>query len=138
VKGDAPFTATTRCSKASAASRCQHDREQAVLQAVLAIDVGEAPRDDDADIVGQHSPYRGLARRAGAEIVAGDQDAGLSELRLVEHEIGILAAIVAPPRAHEQQRPVVRLELAHRLHRCDLVGVDVVLRSAGRRCRCGA
>src|ERR1700716_4284 len=107
--------------------RSQHDRQKAVLQAVLAIDIGEASRHDDADIIGQHSPYRSLARGARAEIVTGDQNAGLPELRLVEHEIGVLAAVVPPPRAHEQQRLVVRLELAHRLHRRDLVGVDVVL-----------
>src|SRR5262249_38105046 len=42
-------------------------------------------------------------------------------------EVGILAAVVAPARAHEQQHLVVGLEAAHRLHRRDLVGVDVVL-----------
>src|SRR6266508_844339 len=107
--------------------RPQHDREQSVLQAVLAIDVGKAPRHDDADVVRQHSPHRRLARRAGAEIVAGHQNPRLPELRLVEDEVRILAAVVAPARAHEQQRLVVRLEGAHRLHRRDLVGVDVVL-----------
>src|SRR5262249_59250156 len=55
------------------------------------------------------------------------ENAGVAELRLVEHEVGILAAVVAPARAHEQQRLVVGLEAAHRLHRRDLVGVDVVL-----------
>src|SRR5262249_32333523 len=63
----------------------------------------------------------------GAEIVAGHENAGVAELRLVEHEVGILAGVVAPARAHEQQRLVIGLEAAHRLHRRDLVGVDVVL-----------
>src|SRR5215472_9948945 len=108
-------------------ARFQHDREQPVLQAVLAIDVGKAPRDDDADVVRQHSPHRRFARGARTEIVAGHENAEVAELRLVEHEVRILAAVIAPARAHEQQRLVVGLEAPHGLHRRDLVGVDVVL-----------
>src|SRR6516164_3125259 len=108
-------------------ARFEHDREQPVLQAVLAINVGKASRDDDTDIIREHSPHRRLARGAGAEIVAGHENAGVAELRLVEHEVGILAAVIAPARAHEQQRFVVGLEAAHRLHRRDLIGIDVVL-----------
>src|SRR5215475_7784286 len=108
-------------------ARFEHDREQSVLQAVLAINVGKAPRDDDADVVRQHSPHRRFARGPGAEIVAGHENAGVAELRLVEHEVGILAAVITPARAHELLRLVVALEAAHRLHRRDLVGVDVVL-----------
>ena len=75
--------------------RRQHHREQAVLQAVLAVDVGKAARHDHADVVGEHPPHRRLARRAGAEIVAGHEDAGIAELRLVEHEVRVFAAVVA-------------------------------------------
>src|SRR5215472_6059088 len=107
-------------------ARFEHDREQPVLQAVLAIDVGKAFRHDDADVVREHSPYRRLARGASAEIVAGHENAGVAELRLVEHEVGVLAAVIASACAHEQQRLVVGLEASHRLHRRDLVGVDVV------------
>jgi len=43
------------------------------------------------------------------------------ELRLVQHEVRLLGA-----GAHEQELFVVGLEVAHRLHRRDLVGVEVV------------
>src|SRR5215204_1513050 len=72
VNGAAPFTATTRPAKLSASPGASGDGEQSVLQAVLAVDVGEALGDDDADAVCQHAPHGRLARRAGAEIVAGD------------------------------------------------------------------
>src|SRR5262245_38856704 len=45
-----------------------------------------------------------LARRAAAEIVAGDQDLGLAIGRLVEHEIGILAAVVTVTLLREEAR----------------------------------
>ena len=95
VNGAAPFTAITRCSNASASSGASTTGSKAVLQAVLAIDVGEALRHDHADVVGEHPPHRRLARGAGAEILPGHQDAGVAELRLVEHEVRILAAVVA-------------------------------------------
>ena len=104
----------------------EHDRQQAVLQAILAIDIGKALRDDDADIVRQHAPHRRFARGAGAEIVPGHQNAGGAELRLVEHEIRIFAAVLALARAVEQHRLVVLLEAARMQDRRDLVGIDVV------------
>ena len=52
----------------------QHDRQDAVLEAVVEEDVGEAGRDDAADAEVLQRPGRVLARRAAAEIVAGDQD----------------------------------------------------------------
>src|ERR1700730_4862243 len=42
--------------------RWQHDRQQSVLQAVLAKNVSKASGHDDAYVVCQHSPYRRLAR----------------------------------------------------------------------------
>src|SRR6202035_3093502 len=105
---------------------CQHDRQQAVLQAILAIDVGKALRHDDADVVGDHAPHRRLARRAGAEIMPGHQNAGVAELRLVEDEFRIFAAVVALAGAIKQRRLVIFLEAARMPHRRDLVGVHVV------------
>src|SRR6202023_1708987 len=84
--------------------RREHDREQPVLQAVLAIDVGKAARHDHPDVVGKHPPYRGLARGPRAEIMAGDENAGIAELRLVEAEAGGLPAVIPPRRAHETER----------------------------------
>src|SRR4029077_6104476 len=112
--------------------RRQHDRQQAVLQAILAIDVGKALGHDDADVVGDHAPHRGLARGAGAEIVPGHQNAGIAELRLVENEIRILAAIVALAGAIKQRRLLIFLEAARMPDRRDLVGIDVVFEK-----RCG-
>jgi hypothetical protein len=43
-----------------------------------------------------------LARRAAAEIVAGDQDFGFAVGGLVEHEIRVLAAVVAIALLGEQ------------------------------------
>ena len=71
----------------------QHDRQDAVLEAVVVEDVGEAGRDDAADAEIQQRPGRVLARRAAAEILAGDEDLGLAVGRLVQHEIRVLAAV---------------------------------------------
>src|SRR5206468_7001049 len=59
-----------------------------------------------------HRPHRGFARRAATEIAADDQDAGLAELRLVEHEIGIDAAIQIGLRAREQVQSRFRAQQA--------------------------
>ena len=69
-----------------------------------------------------------LAARAAAEVLAGQQDAGAGELRLVEHELGVglLTSIV-------QEAPVVEqvlaktdaVDLLQKLLGNDGVGVDV-------------
>ena len=81
----------------------QLDRQEAVLQAVLPVDVGEAARHDAADAGCEHRPHRALARGAAAEIAAGHQDAGRAELRLVENESPDPRCHRAPARAHEQE-----------------------------------
>src|SRR5438067_4372038 len=58
--------------------------------------------------------------------MAGHQNAGRAELRLIEHEVRILTAVGAQPRAREQHSLVIRLERPHRRDRRDLIGVDVV------------
>jgi hypothetical protein len=60
----------------------QGDRQNAVLEAVVVEDVGEAWCDDAADAEVEQRPGRVLARRAAAEILAGDQDRGLVVGRL--------------------------------------------------------
>ena len=54
----------------------QNDREQAVLERVAAEDVGEAGGDDGLEAVVLQRPHGVLARGAGAEVGAGDQDRG--------------------------------------------------------------
>ena len=55
-------------------SRRHGDRQDAVLEAVVVEDVGERGRDHAADAEIEQRPGRMLARRAAAEIVAGDED----------------------------------------------------------------
>ena len=54
--------------------RRHDDRQQPVLEAVAAEDVGEAGREDRADAPRRQRPRRVLARRAGPEVVADEQD----------------------------------------------------------------
>src|SRR5581483_11114580 len=72
-------------------------------------------------------PDSRLARAAAAEITAGHQERRLPELRPVEHEIGILGAVLATARPREQQLGIVRLQRPSRHDRGYLLGVDVVL-----------
>ena len=91
------------------------DRQDAVLEAVVVEDVGKAGRDDAADAEIEQRPRRVLARRAAAEIVAGDDDLGVAVGRLVEDEIGVLRAVVVVAHLREQRRaepgPLDRLEV---------------------------
>ena len=74
----------------------------------------------------EQRPGRVLARRAAAEIVAGDEDLGVAVGRLVEHEIRVLRAVVAVAHLGEQPLaeagPLDRLQI---LLRDDHVGVDI-------------
>ncbi len=72
-----------------------HDGQNAVLEAVVVEDVGEARGDHAADAEIEQRPGRVLARRTAAEIVARDEDLGLPIGRLVEHEIRVLRTVVA-------------------------------------------
>src|SRR6266446_592685 len=71
----------------------QHDRQNAVLEAVVVEDVGEGRRDNAAYAEIEQRPGRVLARRAAAEIRARDEDLRVSVCRLVEHKVGILGAV---------------------------------------------
>ncbi len=96
------------------------DRDQSVLGAVVAEDVGEAGGDHGLEAVVHDRPHRVLARRAGAEVRAGHQDGGPLVLLLVEHEV----AVVAPLR----EQPGAEAGALHPLEPVagdDLVGVDV-------------
>src|SRR5690606_37272323 len=73
-----------------------------------------------------------LARRAAAEIVAGDQDGGVAPCGLVEHEFRILRAVLIVARFGEQALaktgPLDGLEV---VLRDDHVGVDIDDRKGG-------
>src|SRR5579863_10019095 len=78
------------------------DRQHAVLKAVVVENIAERCRDHAGDAEIEKRPRRVLARGAAAEIVAGDQNLGLAIGRLVEHEIRVLAAVVAKALLGEQ------------------------------------
>ena len=78
------------------------DRQNAVLETVVVENVGERGRDHAADAEIEERPRRVLARGAAAEIVAGHQNLGLAVGRLVEDEVGILAAVVLIAKLREQ------------------------------------
>src|ERR1700733_12750617 len=78
------------------------DRQHAVLEAVIVEDVAKRGRDDAADAEIEQRPRRMLAARTAAEIVAGNQHLGVAVARLVEDEIGILAAVVVVALLREQ------------------------------------
>src|SRR6478672_2057185 len=69
------------------------DRRHAVLDGVGPEDVAEARRDDDAEAGVLEPPGGVLARRAAAEVAAGDQDLRTLKLGSVELETGILRPV---------------------------------------------
>ena len=70
---------------------------QALLAGVAAEDVGEAGGEDHLEAVVLQRPHGVLARGAGAEVGAGDEDAGPLVGLLVEDEVGL----ARPPRGEQ-------------------------------------
>jgi hypothetical protein len=100
----------------------KHDRQHAVLDQALAIHLGKTAGDDATHAMGGKRPNGSLARAAATEIGSSDKDRRAMKARPVEHEG--LVGINAPAR--KQRRLIVRLQGTQELHRCDLIGVDVV------------
>src|SRR5262249_31285477 len=106
--------------------RLDLDRQHAVLEAVVVEDVAERGRDHATDAEVHQRPRRVLARGAATEIVTGDQNFGLAIGRLVEHEVRVLAAVVAIALLREQARAKPRaLDGLEILLGNDHVGIDV-------------
>src|ERR1700733_1683880 len=102
------------------------DRQNTVLEAVIVEDVAERGRDDAADAEIEQRPRRMLAARAAAEIVAGNQHLGIAITRLVEDEIGVLAAVVLVTLLREQSLAKAgALDGLQILLGDDHVGVDI-------------
>src|ERR1700730_6927550 len=76
-------------------------RQEAVLQRVVAEDVGEGGRDHRLEAEVGKRPHRVLARAAASEVGPGDQDRGAFEARLVEHValVRLIAPVVKEPLA---------------------------------------
>ena len=71
----------------------QHDRQQAVLEAVVEEDVGVASaRSARESRTACERPRRVLARRAAAEVLAREQDRRALVARLVQHEVRVRPA----------------------------------------------
>ena len=82
---------------------------------------------DAADAEIEQRPGRVLARRAAAEIVAGDENLGVRVGGLVEHEVGIGRAVVVVAHLREQARAEPgALDRLQVLLGDDHVGVDIV------------
>src|SRR5690606_22829356 len=113
----------------------QNDRQQAVLEAVVVEDVGEARCDHGAETVFVQRPGRVLAGRTAAEVLAGQQHAGSLVAREVQHEVlvdrtlGIvlvrLADIQVGPFVEQVGAEAGALDRLEELLGNDLVGVDV-------------
>ena len=104
----------------------QHDREYAVLHAVIGEDVGERRSDHCPETKVRQGPDGVLARRAAAEILSRHKDAGPRVARFIEGKRRVLRTVLAAP-------PIVKQELAkagalnsfEELLGNDLVGVNV-------------
>src|SRR6202035_2220205 len=102
------------------------DRQNPVLEAIIVENVAERGRDHAADAEIEQRPWRVLAARAAAEIVAGNQGLGVAVGRLVEDEIRVLATVVLVALFREQ--PLAKagaLDGLQILLGDDHVGVDI-------------
>src|SRR5690606_33020182 len=111
-------------------------RQDAVLEAVVVENIGEGGRDHAAYAEVEQRPWRMLAARAAAEIVAGDEDLGVAIGRLVEHEIGVFAAVLVEAHLREQALAEAgALDGLQIILRDDHVGVDIDDRQRRRDAR---
>src|SRR5260370_38097654 len=76
--------------------------EDAVLETIVVEDIAERGRNDAGDAEILERPRRMLTGRTATEIIAGDQNLGAAIGRLVEHEVRVVAAIVAVALLREQ------------------------------------
>uniref|UniRef100_A0A0N4Z3R2 BZIP domain-containing protein n=1 Tax=Parastrongyloides trichosuri TaxID=131310 RepID=A0A0N4Z3R2_PARTI len=83
----------------------QDQRKNAVLQAVVAEDVGEAGGDDAADAEIRQGPGRVLAAGAAAEIIQRDQHPRLVPRRLIQNEVRTRPIIRVEPQGMQQDAP---------------------------------
>src|SRR5690606_17702153 len=113
----------------------EHDRQQAVLEAVVEEDVGEARRDDGAEAIFFQRPRRVLAGRTATEVFTGQQHAGALVAREVQHEFLVdrtlravlirLTDVQVTPLVEQVRAEAAALDRLEELLGNDLVGVDV-------------
>ena len=95
-------------------------REQALLGAVVAEDVGEPGGDDRFEAVVHERPHGVLTGGAGAEVVPGHQNGGAHVLGMVEDEVAVVA-----PFGEQPGTETGALDALEPVRGDDLVGVDV-------------
>ena len=111
------------------------DRQQAVLEAVVEEDVGEARRDHAPESVVVQRPRRMFTRRPAPEVLPGDQHGGALVARLVQHEVRVqrppavvhagLAVIQITPFVEQVRAEAGTLDRLQELFRNDRIGIDV-------------
>src|SRR5438445_1971966 len=112
------------------------DWEQAVLERVVPEDIGEAGADDGAEAEVEQCPWRVLARRAAAKVVAGDEDRCINRDRRIKGKVNTrLSALIDSPVSEEMRAQSAALDRLEKARRNDLIGVYVFGRQhdAGRR-----
>src|SRR5262249_44898858 len=102
------------------------NRQDAVLEAVVVEDIGEAGRDDTSYAEIQQRPGRVLAAGPATEICTGYEDRGLAIGRAIENEVGLFLAVRRV--AHLVEQVLAEAGALDRLEELlgdDLVGVDI-------------
>ncbi len=104
----------------------QADRQHAVLKAVPVENIAEARRNDAAKAEVRQRPDRVFARGTATEIIAGHQNLGVSEARLIENEIGVFDAVaVIAPGLEAERAEIAALIADQPVDRNDDFGVDI-------------
>ena len=113
------------------------DGEHAVVEGVVAEDVGEETRHHGTESRAGDGPCRMFTARTAAEVLACDEDPAAVAWR-VEHEVGLgVAVCVVTPVAEEILAEAIACGGLEESCRNDLVGVDVLYRQGyGRRSEC--
>ena len=116
----------------------QDGSEKPVLDRVLCEDVAEGRRDHAAE-TGLIKRIDGrFARRAAAEIAAGDEDPGVAPDRPIQRKVGFLVAVGVAAQIVEQNAPELRRARQFQIaRRQNLIGVDIGEQQRTALWRCG-
>src|ERR1700756_509180 len=105
----------------------QYHSEKTILQAVIGKNIGKRGRDHRSETEIGQRPYRVLARRAAAKVLACYQNTDSLISRLVQHESRIFSALlIVAPVIKEEFSEAGTLDALEKLFRDDLVRIHVV------------
>ena len=105
--------------------------EDKVVELVVLVDVGKEATHDNADAVAGNSPCGVFAAGTGTEILTGNKDGTVTESRVVEYEVRVVATIgtVAPIEKEMVAKELLVASCGlHEAGRDNLVGIDVLKR----------